>query len=129
MTLARDAHRPARIEVELDPPELGRIFLQLSDTRHGLTAHITASRAATAAMIEQQWDTVRQALQNTGVHVSQFQISYDSQRSPHGNLRRRPDAFATDGGRWGRVRSADAQQPAAVAGAVSRPHGRVDLRV
>jgi flagellar hook-length control protein FliK len=129
MTLTRETHLPARIEIELDPPELGRILVELSDTRHGVTAHVTASRAATAALIDQQLDTVRQALQNAGVHVSQLQVSYDSQRPPQGSFRRRTDTFAPDGRRSGRVRAAGSQQHTALASAASPPNGRVDLRV
>jgi flagellar hook-length control protein FliK len=127
--LTREAHLPARIEIELDPPELGRILVELSDTRQGVTAHVTASRAATASLIDQQLDTVRQALQNAGVHVSQLQVSYDSQRPPQGSFRRRTDTFAPDGRRSGRVRAGGSQQHTALASAASRPNGRVDLRV
>lgn len=78
MKVANDDPRIAhpRIEVELDPPELGRVSIELSDTERGLTARITVQRESTAHLVEQQMATIRQSLDQAGLHVRDFQLSH-----------------------------------------------------
>ncbi len=65
-----------KIEVELDPPELGRVSIELADTERGLTARITVQRESTAHLVEQQMATIRQSLDQAGLHVRDFQLSH-----------------------------------------------------
>ena len=81
-----DAGRlPARLEIELDPPELGRLNVELTDTRQGLLAKITASRESTAVLVDHQLAGLKQTLQESGIELHEFEVSYDASNSDSGN--------------------------------------------
>ena len=78
---------PARLEVELDPPELGRMSVELTESRQGLLAKITASRESTAVLVDHQLAQLRQTLEESGIEVHEFEVSYDPPQSDAGQHR------------------------------------------
>ena len=65
------------IEIELDPPELGRARVELTESENGIAAKIVMSREASARVVEQNLDALRESLRDSGVDVSEFDITYE----------------------------------------------------
>ncbi len=72
--------RAPRLEVQLDPPELGKVWIELSEARDGLLAKITVSRADTHHLLEAELAQIRSLLEEAGVQVSDFQLGHDESR-------------------------------------------------
>jgi flagellar hook-length control protein FliK len=72
-----------RLEVELDPPELGRVSIELTDTDRGISAKIIVHRPSTLALIEQRAEAIREALGHAGVAVHDFQVAYQGGNTNH----------------------------------------------
>ena len=83
MVREQTGQTPARIEIELDPPELGRMSVELTESEGGVTARISANREATAALVDSQLSALKQTLHDAGVSVSEFHVSYDFNHSAH----------------------------------------------
>jgi flagellar hook-length control protein FliK len=77
MALIQEPDLPARVEVELDPPELGKVTVELTDRDGGVSARIHATRESTGVLLDQQLNQLRQMLQDAGVEVTDFQVTYD----------------------------------------------------
>ena len=67
-----------RLEVELDPPDLGSIRVELSETSEGIRARIQASRESTVILVDYQMATLRQTLVDAGVDINELQVSHES---------------------------------------------------
>ncbi len=109
----RTAQPARRIEVQLDPPELGKVTVELTEIHRGVVARIEASSEPTANLIERQIDLLRQNLEAAGVNVLAFQVGFSFGHSTHGGS---SGGAKTPGLRTPRVRRA---------GPVIR-HGSVD---
>ena len=74
------------IEIELDPPELGRARVELTDSENGITAKIVMSREASARVVDSNLDALRESLRESGVDVTEFDVSYEdpSSQNQHG---------------------------------------------
>lgn len=98
MTLVQEPDLPARVEVELDPPELGKVTVELTDRDGGISARIHAARETTGVLLDQQMNHLKQILQDAGVNVMEFQVTYDFGQSAN-------EAFQQDrhfADRWSR---------------------------
>jgi flagellar hook-length control protein FliK len=60
--------------IELSPPSLGTISIQLHHTDDGVTAKVLADHAATADTLSQGGDDLRRALQSAGVNLLSLDI-------------------------------------------------------
>ncbi|MEM9147090.1 MAG: flagellar hook-length control protein FliK [Pseudomonadota bacterium] len=70
---------PGRIDVQLDPPELGRIEITLDIADSGLRATLSAERAGTGDMIRRHAELMLQQLQDAGFSDVDLRFG-DSQR-------------------------------------------------
>ncbi len=61
-------------KIELSPPSLGTISIQLQHTDDGVTAKVLADHAATADTLSQGGDDLRRALQSAGVNLLSLDI-------------------------------------------------------
>jgi flagellar hook-length control protein FliK len=61
-------------KIELSPPSLGTISIQLQHTDDGVTAKVLADHAATADTLSQGGDDLRRALQQAGVNLLSLDI-------------------------------------------------------
>ena len=61
-------------KIELSPPSLGTITIQLQHTDDGVTAKVLADHAATADTLSQGGDDLRRALQSAGVNLLSLDI-------------------------------------------------------
>ena len=77
---AIDRPQSPRLEVQLDPPELGKVWIELSEVRDGLVAKITVSRAETHQLLEGELAQIRSSLDEAGVQISDFQVGRDDSR-------------------------------------------------
>lgn len=91
MVREQTGQTPARIEIQLDPPELGRMSVELTESEHGVVARITANQEATAALVDSQLTALKQSLQDAGVSVSGFHVSYQFDPSTGQNSRQNDD--------------------------------------
>lgn len=65
-------------QMELNPPELGKIWVHLTKSDGGLAAKIIVSQEAARIAIENQLPTLQQALDNAGLTLNEFSLSHDS---------------------------------------------------
>ena len=68
----------ARIELELDPPELGRVWVRLTSNGSGVTAHMRASNEAAVAMIEAQMTSLLESLQSKGMTIDDVHVEHQA---------------------------------------------------
>jgi flagellar hook-length control protein FliK len=74
-TVEMGARQGATIaKIELSPPSLGTISIQLQHTDDGVTAKVLADHAATADTLSQGGDDLRRALQSAGVNLLSLDI-------------------------------------------------------
>lgn len=83
-------HAPGRIEIQLDPPELGRIEIALEIADQGLRATLSAERAMTGDMIRRHGELLLQQLQNAGFSDVDLRFG-DTQRDDQGDRGQRPE--------------------------------------
>jgi flagellar hook-length control protein FliK len=66
-----------RFEIRLDPPELGRIHVQLDIAQDGSArTHLVVERAETLAMLQRDARSLEQALNQSGVKSEQGQLTF-----------------------------------------------------
>ncbi|MBV9831513.1 MAG: flagellar hook-length control protein FliK [Marmoricola sp.] len=61
-------------KIELSPPSLGTIRIQLQHSDDGLTARVITDHAATADTLSQGGDDLRRSLQQAGINVISLDI-------------------------------------------------------
>ncbi len=76
----RDDEPVSRIEARIDPPELGRMSIEISKTSEGLSAHLTVDDPSVLALLDQQMREVQQTLEAAGVPMTSFTMSAGSER-------------------------------------------------
>jgi chemotaxis protein MotD len=68
---SRAANGERSFQIRLDPPDLGRIDVQLSvDTSGRVTSHVTAERPDTLALLRQDAPSLQRALESAGLRTS-----------------------------------------------------------
>ncbi len=81
----------SRIEAQIDPPELGRMRIEISKTPEGMTAHLTVEDPSVMALLDQQMREVQQNLEAAGVPVASFTLSMSADGQPSQQQSRRDD--------------------------------------
>ena len=64
----------SQARIELSPPSLGTIRIQLHKTADGVTAHVVTDSAATADTLSQGGDDLRRSLESAGVNLVRLNI-------------------------------------------------------
>jgi len=77
---ARQDENVSRIEAQIDPPDLGRMWIEISKSPEGMTAHLTVEDPSVLALMDQQMREVQQNLEAAGVPVASFTLSMGSDR-------------------------------------------------
>ncbi|MEZ6114395.1 MAG: flagellar hook-length control protein FliK [Pirellulaceae bacterium] len=68
-------------EVQLDPPELGRVDIRIERVNDRLVAHVAIADEAARQMIQQQMPKLQETLREQGIQLHQFDVSHQ-QSSP-----------------------------------------------
>lgn len=76
---SRDGEPVSRIEARIDPPELGRVSIEISRTAEGLSAHLTVDDPSVLALLDQQLRDVQQTLAAAGVPMMSLTMSAGSE--------------------------------------------------
>ena len=79
----------SRVEVQLDPPELGTVWIELRASDEGLAARIVSEHESTSQLLQDQLATLRKSLTDSGISVDEF--SFDT---ANGNASEREHPFA-----------------------------------
>jgi flagellar hook-length control protein FliK len=111
---ARNGYSQARIQ--LSPPELGELRIQLHQTPDGLVARVVAQHATAAAALQQGGDDLRRSLQNAGLPLLRLDIEASDQRGPSAE-----DPNLAGGGHGPRTAQTDDADDAAGGLAASAP--------
>ena len=114
----------ARLEVQLNPPELGRVVVRLEKARGKVAAKLLVSSEAARIAVERELPAVQQSLEEAGVELDEFDVT---QHSDHQRDERPDDGLFPDS-RWSEGEKADTSRstPAQMGETAA---GRVDLRV
>jgi hypothetical protein len=87
----------ARFAAWLTPPELGHVWVELTSSKHGITARLAAADDSVQSLLEAQAPTLRQSLADAGVTLAEFDVSSGSgQGSPQGDHDHAPHSQRTD---------------------------------
>lgn len=77
-----------RFHMRLDPPELGRLTVEIHRNSAGhVSLHLTAASAETHVLLERHTTEITQALQDQGLSLSQFDLSHQQQGHSSGQTR------------------------------------------
>jgi flagellar hook-length control protein FliK len=68
-------HGTARFAAWLTPPELGHVWIELTSSRHGVTARLAAADDSVQSLLEAQAPALRQSLTDAGVTLAEFDVS------------------------------------------------------
>ena len=114
-----------RFEMRLDPPELGTVWVRLSDSPRGVVAHIVAASTAAHQALEGGLPGLRDALQQADVQLSGFELA-QGESSGQETPQQRSRDHATFASRAAQL----APRQAATAGKLNTPtHSGIDLLV
>ncbi|MCA9198110.1 MAG: flagellar hook-length control protein FliK, partial [Planctomycetales bacterium] len=69
-----------RLELRLDPPELGTVKVSLEHSRKGMSARLEFDQAQTRQMVEQNMSSLRDALDNAGIAFEDFSMSWNGEQ-------------------------------------------------
>lgn len=64
-----------RVQIQLDPPELGRVMLDVVRSEEGLSARIVANEPAAKAVLELELPALRRSLGDAGVELANVDVS------------------------------------------------------
>lgn len=64
-----------RVQIQLDPPELGRVMLDVVRSEGGLSARIVANEPAARAILEVELPALRRSLGEAGVELANVDVS------------------------------------------------------
>jgi flagellar hook-length control protein FliK len=123
-----------RFEIRLDPPDLGRIDVQLSVDKQGnVTSHLIVDRSSTLNMLKQDAPQLQRALQDAGLKTNSDTLQF-SLRDQGANAQSQQQNFQNNGA----TRTAhialptDEVQPVQTASSYGRLYGAtggLDIRV
>ena len=65
-----------QFEIQLDPPELGSVWVHLTSSKHGLAARIVVAEQTTFQVIESHLPSLRQSLEHSGISLQGFDVSH-----------------------------------------------------
>jgi len=72
-----------RLEVRIDPPELGPVLVELSESSAGVNARLVFAHQTTMQMVQSQIDSIHAALQGAGVDLLEFNLQHQSNDGSH----------------------------------------------
>jgi len=85
----------SRIRVDLDPPELGSVRIELAKNEQGVTARIVSEVESTSHLLQDNLSTLRKSLESSGIDIQDFdfQTASGDRNSPQ---REQDDETLTD---------------------------------
>ncbi len=88
----------SQFDIRLDPPELGRIEVQLSvDSNGQVTSHITADRQDTLNLLQSQQPQLQQALEQAGLKTSDSAMQFSLRDQSFAGQQQQNQNFAQNG--------------------------------
>lgn len=82
ITLAMSKSKDKTVEIRLDPPELGRVHIQLTQTEHGLRASVMAERPETHDLLRRHADALARDLGAAGYDKVSLDFSAGQRQAP-----------------------------------------------
>jgi hypothetical protein len=70
--LTSTARGESRVEVRLDPPELGSVWIELTSSEDGVSAKIISEQHRTSHLLQDNLSTLRRSLSESGISVTDF---------------------------------------------------------
>jgi flagellar hook-length control protein FliK len=114
-----------RVELDLEPGDLGSIRIELELRKGEIEASIKATQASTRDLLQESLPRLREALERNGMDVASLSVSQQDRRQSGGQS---PSERQSRGGQG----SASEQLPESASGAEKRPvhdDGRLDVWV
>ncbi|MEM6354540.1 MAG: flagellar hook-length control protein FliK [Pseudomonadota bacterium] len=99
MIEAMHVHRlsDGRVEVQLDPPELGRVEISFEFSDDGLRASLASERAGTAELVRRHADMLLQQLRAAGFENATLDFGERAERHPPAERRDAEEKAAPSG--------------------------------
>ncbi len=122
----------SRIEIRLDPAELGRVQISLTETEHGLRASVSAERPETLELLRRHSETLTRELSSAGYGSVSLDLAASAGRDPKadGRARGRERAFdLANGASGGAADPAPALAPAGAPASARAGEGPLDIRL
>ncbi|MFK7818275.1 MAG: flagellar hook-length control protein FliK [Planctomycetaceae bacterium] len=80
------------LEIEIDPPEMGRLNIKVSRTDNEVSARIAVVEPGTLELLQSELSDLRDSLTQSGISVGSFDIEQQSQGQTGFNDRAKPDS-------------------------------------
>jgi flagellar hook-length control protein FliK len=90
---------PTSMHLQLNPKELGAIDVQMIKNAQGVSVTFFAEQASTGRLLETQMDQLRQSLKDSGIQVTNLNISQHGQPGQHSGSFKQAPQFAQYGNR------------------------------
>lgn len=101
VTQATTGQRQSQVRLQLEPPELGQIRIDVKITQGTLSISIQAETAAAKELLESRFEGLRQGLANHGLNVGRFDVELrhsssanTDSRDPGSDQPGQPETFA-----------------------------------
>lgn len=123
--------QPGRVEfeMELDPPELGRVHIRLVHADHGVSAKIVVANERTLHLVENQLATLRDSIEQGGTTLTNLDLSQFSFADGQGAWQdAQSDSRPFVGGGWTSLQQAASATRHATIDTTNSSTRRVDLR-
>ena len=112
-----------RFEVRLDPPEMGRIDVQMEMEGKNVTARLVVERAETLDLLQRDARALERALQQAGLNADRANLQFSLKQDQQGNSFQQSAQNGRDG--TANENLADATTETEVAGDVTRLRGTI----
>ncbi len=112
-----------RFEVRLDPPEMGRIDVQMEMEGKNVTARLVVERAETLDLLQRDARALERALQQAGLNADRANLQFSLKQDQQGNSFQQSAQNGHDG--TTNENLADATTETEVAGDVTRLRGTI----
>ena len=73
-TLGRGTSRMSRIQIQLEPPELGRLLIEIRRTADGVQLDLHTTTGKVQQLLEQNSGELRAALESQGISANQIDV-------------------------------------------------------
>jgi flagellar hook-length control protein FliK len=85
---------PTSMRLQLNPKDLGAIDVEMAKDSHGVSVTFFAEQASTGKLLETQMNELRQSLMDSGVQLSELNISQHGQSGQKGGSQSQNTDFA-----------------------------------
>lgn len=110
------------VEIRLDPPELGRVIISITQSDSGLSATITSEKPEVADLLRRHAELLSRELSKSGFHEASLEFSHRDQQQDQ-------PTFEGDGNRLSSASTEQAEASSTIEMILQSQSGSLDIRL